>query len=102
MSRGNIAFEMKTMTEGKAAISTKVTPIFSSEDGIIFGYSRITTSATLTALVDDGVTRFAPGCIIICVNSLAVSSVLGMVNYGTVATAPNFYSLITAGTDVGD
>lgn len=101
MSRGNIGHELRTMQPAKAGISTNVYPIFESADGIVLCYSRITSSATLTALVTNGL-KFAPGCLCICVNSLAAATTLLMANYGTVNTAPNFYSVMTAGIDVGD
>jgi hypothetical protein len=69
---GNIAEELRQMTPGKAGSTTQLYPMFKTEDGIVLAYSAITASATLTALVDDGVTKFAYGCQVICVHSDAV------------------------------
>ncbi|MHC4891455.1 MAG: hypothetical protein ACYTEO_18535 [Planctomycetota bacterium] len=98
MSMGNIAEELRQMTPGKAGSTTQLYPMFKTEDGIVLAYSAITASATLTALVDDGVTKFAYGCQVICVHSDAVATVLCLVNFGA-ATAPNFYSMMTAGIE---
>ena len=95
MSIANVGNELKNMQPAVAGNTTMITPIFESKDGIVIAYSQLTASAALTALVANGV-KFAPGCLCICVHSDAVATVYLMANYG-IATAPDFYSVITAG-----
>ena len=96
MSTGNIAWEMNMMSKGKAAITTTVFPVIQTSDGIVLCYSRITVCSVLSALCESQGIRFATGCEHICVHSDAVATILKIINYGTVGSAPSWYSVITA------
>lgn len=93
MTRGNIAEEMGGMVPGPAATSA-LKIMYESEDGIIQGYTSLTAFSTLTAAADAGVYRFAPRCMIMCINSDAANSIALVWNTG-LATAPAFTGLIT-------
>jgi len=89
----NIAFTLKNMLPGEAAVSNKVYPIFESQDGIILGYSLVTSVSTLTALCESDGVKYAPGCLIICVHSsMPTTSVAWLINQG-IASAPSFVSI---------
>ena len=102
MTRGNVAWELNEMSKGKAAISTTVFPVIQTSDGIVLCYSLITTSATITALCESQGLKFATGCLHICVKADAAATIKMMCNYGTAATTPNWYAVISTGTDTGD
>jgi hypothetical protein len=82
------------MSPGKAVVTSRVDPLYVTTDGIVLGISKITAIAALTALVTDGEHRFAPGCLIVCVNANVAASVLVVYNTGT-ATAPSFTGMIS-------
>ena len=100
MTRGNVAWEMKEMSKGKAAISTTVFPIINTTNGIVMCYTAITATATLSALCESQGMKFARGCLAVCVHTDAVATVLLMCNVGTLASTPSWYAVITAGVAV--
>lgn len=101
MTRGNFGWEMKEQLKSIALTTTTVFPILQTGNGIVLCASEITASAGISALCESQGLKFATGCVHVCVNTDAVATVLIMCNYGTAASTPNFYSVITAGIDEG-
>lgn len=93
---GNIAYQLKTQYPTSPANTTQVWPIIETSEGIVLGYTKITASATLTALAAKGV-KFAPGCCVICVHSDVVATVAMVWNTG-MSTAPDFSVFASAET----
>jgi len=91
-TKGNIGWQLKEMQPALAA-ATVVRTIFESTDGMIIGYSNITTGAALNVISNV----FAPGCLVICVASDGVNSVQLMINEGSAAT-PDFTTAISVGS----
>lgn len=91
-SPGRIGWDLDRMVPAKAA-STAIRSIFSTVSGIVIGYADVTTAAALDGFTDG---TFAPGALVICVNSDAVNTVQLMINEG-ISTAPAFKSVISVG-----
>jgi hypothetical protein len=83
-TRANIFDNLKTMFVGnQSLLTTKVTPLVETSEGIVFGISKITSVATTAGYYTSG-QSFAPGCFLLCVTA-AANSVRFVTNTGTKA-----------------
>ena len=93
MSKGNLAEEMGGMIPGYAA-SSALKVIYQTENGVVLGICSLTAFTALTVGADAGTYIFAPNCLIMSINSVAVNSVRLVWNTGT-STAPVFTGLVS-------
>ena len=96
-SKGNIAYQMNGMEDGKAVSSTRIDTIYRTTDGLVMGVTNISTIAALSALRVAVGETFSPGCIIIPISSVcdALASARAWQNIGT-AAVPVITQLVDA------
>lgn len=74
-SKGSQAWDLNQMSPGRAVSTARIDCLYRTSDGMVLGVTNITAVAALSAQrVAIGET-FAPGCMIICVNSAAAATV---------------------------
>jgi hypothetical protein len=70
-TRGNISFQLTEQAPARAVSSQRIDVIFETQDGIVMAVANVTAIAALSALRSSLGKTFAPGCIIIPVNTVA-------------------------------